>query len=180
VTGGRAFSRRVLLRSTASVGAVGAVGLAAVLTGRSSTAEDLHGSRPGSRDTATRAAGDVALLSQALVDEQRLLAYCNAAARHHPSLKARLGAVRRVQDDHVAVIRRALPRQAHRHAGGHGTPSLPPATAEVSARLLRLVEQAERERLSDCLAAHSGLLARLFASVSASHSVTRHHLGRRR
>lgn len=177
MTGERAFSRRVLLRSTASAGAVGAVGLAAGLTGCASTAEHPHAFRPGTRDTTARASVDVALLSRALVDEQRLLAYCNAAERRHPSLKVGLAPVRRVQGEHVAVLRRALPGRAGADSGAHGVPQLPTGAAAVSARLVKMLERAERERLTDCLAARSGPLARLLASVSASHAVTLDQLG---
>jgi hypothetical protein len=114
--------------------------------------------------------GDVALLIRSLTDEERLLAYCSAASARDPSLARRLGPVLRVQRRHVTVMGKALGR-----AGGYhrtDSPVLPAKPAAVQAELVVLLRRAQRRRVADCVAARSGPLARLLASVAASHAVS--------
>jgi hypothetical protein len=66
-------------------------------------------------------------------------------------------------------------RKALGRAGGHHTadsPVLPAEPAAVQTGLLVLLRKAQRRRVADCVAARSGPLARLLASVAASHAVT--------
>jgi hypothetical protein len=113
---------------------------------------------------------DVVLLTQAIRDEAALLAVCLRISRVRHDL---LGLVRPItagQRAHVHHLSASLSNQ----------PDLrPPRRIRVpSSRrgalllLRRQVSAAEQARLADCLHATSGLLARLLASVSASHAVT--------
>jgi hypothetical protein len=180
MTGEPALSRRALLRCAAA-GAASAAALSA-LTGCTSTEHRSGRRTPGGvdsgapvdtttpGDTAPRVDADVALLVRSIADERRLLAYGDRASARHTRLAAELAPVRQLQRKHVAVMEQALPRSAAKRPPSH--PRVPRRSTAARAELVTLVHRAERSRLADCLAAESGVLARLFASASASHATT--------
>lgn len=118
--------------------------------------------------------GDVGRLVAAIADEEGLLGYCTALISRHQQLATVAAPIRQRQRQHVDALRSALrhldPPTAHRRV-------VAPARATVAeAKLTELAAATQRRRFEDCLAAESGLLARLFASTSASHAVTAHLL----
>jgi hypothetical protein len=122
---------------------------------------------------------DVLLLADAIADERAVLDYCREAARRHPGAARTFGVVRDIQQAHVRRLRAALsepvrPRRPRR------PPVVPAGAAAAVRRLAGLLAAAEEARLAGCLAAESGLLARLMASVSASHAVNLEHVRNRR
>ena len=160
--------------SRRSVLQVAGLGIAAALTG--CTLSD--GSTSARRTTTPPAPtggqpvdADVVLLTRAIADEEVLLDYCRDLVGAHPTLVELVRPVQARQRDHVGALRAALTRADPRPA--QRPPGRVPGKARVAVTTLtQLASGAEQERFADCLAAESGLLARLLASISASHAVT--------
>ncbi len=166
----RPISRRAALQAallaagTAALGATTACGTetATVRAGSATTATG--GTATSDTDT------DIAVLTSAIGAETRLLELCSTTRRRHPDLESLIRPVAVTQRAHVRRLTESLAEP----------PSLPspPTTTVPSSRsgalraLTAAFSAAEQDRLSDCLRATSGLLARVFASVSASHAVT--------
>jgi hypothetical protein len=113
--------------------------------------------------------GDAALAAAALGDELALLDYCTTAvARSRGTLRRRLVPVRQRQQAIVVALTDAMTEPTASPRPPITVPRQEPALLRT---LARLQTSAETARLEDCLAAESGLLARLLASVSASHAV---------
>lgn len=170
-------SRRTVLRAalvSAGVAAVG--GCTITVSGPGSpTASPVTGSKPASGATSapnTQAgtAADAALVTAATVDEQRLLRLCLATMAAHPRLRSTLRPVVSRQRAHVLRLRRVLTAPSGSPSGTGPTVATRPKQARAA--LGRAFEAAGRRRRADCLAASSGPLASLLASVAASHAVT--------
>jgi len=112
----------------------------------------------------------VVLLAGAVADERAVLDYCRQAARRHRGAAQTFGVVRDIQHAHVRRLLAALSEPV-RPPRPRRPPAVPAGAAAAVRRLAELLAAAEEARLADCLAAESGLLARLMASVSASHAV---------
>jgi hypothetical protein len=128
-----------------------------------------HPSTAATSSVGGPADADAELVHAALADEQRLLGVVAAARAAHPSLKAALDPRIRIQTAHIDALRNSLAEP----------PSQPPSTTPRLPRKLRALDRfltrqliaTSRRRSADCLAAESGALARLLASVAASHTV---------
>jgi hypothetical protein len=122
-------------------------------------------------DGVSDAAGDdpdVPLLTAAIQDETNLSALARATVRQHPTQAAAMQPVLTSQRAHVRELTAALSEKPQISRGG--SPSVPANPVKAVAALRDAISAAESARLDDCLAASSGLLARLLASVSASHA----------
>ncbi len=123
---------------------------------------------PGAGTADDRA--DVGLVVRAIADEEELLAFCQRARTRHRALATQLDPLVGRQRRHVKVLRGALsdlhPRPATGSAG------VPASIVATLTSLRRLSERNADKRRHECLAASSGRLARLLASVSASHAMT--------
>jgi hypothetical protein len=112
----------------------------------------------------------VQLVTAAIADEKAVRSYCSEVRRRHRSLRAPLRPLEERQEQIVAALTDAVSNLPPVRAPRTGRVATRP---EVAVRdLTRLVSAAQEDRLDDCLAATSGLLARLFASTSASHAVS--------
>lgn len=168
-------SRRRLLGGTAAF----AVGL---LTGCANSADvprSRTSTRPGpsaaipeqqeiAQSLTLQTADDVALALDAIASEEALAAFGATAATIHPQLSAVLDLVRTRGRAHAVLLREALVDFEAPHAG---QPAVVPRTPRATySKLISLLTAAEEQRLAGCLASESGLLARVFASMSASHA----------
>ncbi|MBA2445006.1 MAG: hypothetical protein H0V49_06710 [Nocardioidaceae bacterium] len=115
-----------------------------------------------------QAADDIALVVDAIASEEALATFGATAATIHPQLSAVLDLVRTRGRAHASLLREALVDFEAPHAG---QPAVIPRTPRATySKLISLLTDAEEQRLADCLASESGLLARVFASMSASHA----------
>ncbi len=113
---------------------------------------------------------DVALLTAAIQQEKTLLALAVATLRRHGDQARVVQPVVSRQRAHVTRLTASLTEPP---ALRRGPPPVVLRRAPAALKILRdQVSTAEQHRLSDCLDATSGLLARLLASVSASHATT--------
>ena len=170
VTGHRGISRRVMVQGACAgvIAALGGTGLASC-TSSPSRQQAPQGQAGGVSSPApgtAAAAADLRILAAALADEYRLLAYCSAVESRHSGLTPTVAPVRSVQQQHVAVLQRTLGRSAVQER-----PHVPRRPKAAQARLLRELRGANDRRTSNCLAAVSGPLARVFASIAASHAM---------
>ncbi len=167
----------MLLRAAASAGALSAAA-AGGLTGCTSTAPGSLQRRPAVATGPPN--GDVDLVEAAVRSEDRLLTFLSDAVAHHPLLATQLAPLQKRQVAHVTALRDAV--QPALGAGGSvaAGPAVPSLSAGVQPLVLELVGAVQRQRFADCLAAASGALARLLASISASHAVTLDGLARPR
>jgi hypothetical protein len=152
------LSRRVLLVGAAVTGA------GATLIGCGPPAVQRTG------DSAASSGGsDVRLVEAAIADEHAVLEVCLAALAGRRSLRRVLAPLVAEQRAQISALRAALTDPGRRPTSRvkplRG--SDPEALRRVRSALLR----AQRSRRSDALSAESGSLARLLASVSASHAV---------
>jgi hypothetical protein len=111
----------------------------------------------------------VRLVRAAIADEHAVLQICLALGAGRSSLRKTLAPVADQQRAHIAALRAALTSPPHAHPT-----SRRPAHASREDALRRVrsaLVVAQRRRHDDALNADSGLLARLFASMSASHAV---------
>lgn len=104
----------------------------------------------------------VAGVVAALVRAQTVL---DAAATSAPTLAARLAPLRAAHAEHLDVLAGAVP-EAELPTGGPA--SVPPQAARALAVVRRSEQRLLREVREGCLAAASGDLARVLASVAAS------------
>jgi hypothetical protein len=155
-------------RSVMQAAGLSAASLAAACTGSDET--DPKATRSTSPATQPTQDPDVVLLISAIADEESLRNYCEAAAAHHRQLKQIVTPVLKVQREHVRRLRATLTNDQPRRSGSVAPVPAKPRQAVTTLR--QLVSSAEEARLSDCLDAESGLLARLFASASAAHALT--------
>ena len=165
------LSRRGLLQGVALTGAGAALSGCGVRAGdaaRPPVAGRLHHLRV-SGSSVTGSSPDVRLLRAAIADEHALLLTCLSSLRGLPRLMPVLAPLVTEQRAHVTALRAALTdagrrQQAtpRRFRGNHDDALL---------RVRSALVDAQRHRRDDALAASSGLLARLLASVSASHAV---------
>lgn len=146
---------------TAALGAVTSCGTetTAVRAGASTTAP---GEIPANDS-------DVAVLTSAIGAEAVLLELCSNTRRRHPELQSLVTPVLSRQRAHV---RRLTDTLAEPPAFPSWSATVPGTRSGALTALTAAFSAAEQDRLADCLGATSGLLARLFASVSASHAVT--------
>lgn len=147
---------------TAALGAVTSCGTetAAVRAGASTTAT---GDIPADDS-------DVAVLTSAIGAEAVLLELCSSTRRRHPELLSLVTPVLARQRAHVRRLTDSL--EAPPASPSPPAPTVPGSRTGALKALTAAFSAAEQNRLDDCLGASSGLLARLFASVSASHAVT--------
>jgi hypothetical protein len=127
-------------------------------------------SASASTSAATGDDADVALLTDAITEESRLLSLAVATLQAHRDLAKVVQPVVTSQRAHVRRLQSSLtePPEVHR-----GRPPVVRGSRKGAVAALRdQVSAAEQSRREDCLAATSGLLARLHASVSASHATT--------
>jgi hypothetical protein len=110
---------------------------------------------------------DVGLVEAAIADERAILVYCTRDPLRHPPAVLRLIAAQ--QRQHVRALRAALTDPGRDTVAT--VPPRPPSVTAMRTTARSLLLGAQRQRRADALAAESGLLARLFASLSASHAV---------
>jgi hypothetical protein len=165
------LSRRGLLQGVALTGvgaALGGCGVRPDDRTRHVVARRLHG-QPVAGSSTTGSRADVRLLRAAIADEHALLLTCLSSMHGRPRLKPVLAPLVSQQRAHVAALRAALtdagrrPRSTPRRFRGNRDDAL--------RRVQSALVDAQASRRADALAASSGLLARLLASVSASHAV---------
>ncbi|MGH3472288.1 MAG: hypothetical protein ACRDPG_09635 [Nocardioidaceae bacterium] len=162
----RSWTRRAFL---GRAGAAATLGYA-VLTGCTiSESAPTPPTRPAAATSPTVSDADVALLAAAIRDEQRLLLLCEEVEQGSPHLYQMVSPLIRVQRVHVRALRQAM-RPPPRQIGSSSSPLPVPRSGSAAATLARRFSDAQADRLTDCLAADSGLLARLLASVAASHA----------
>jgi len=175
VDGADELSRRSFLGGGASV-AVGLIGgcasgrdLSKSRTTRSAGSQiSTSQQRATDLSIAAESAGDVALVVDAIASEEALGNFGARAAKTHPQLATLLQPVRARGEAHAELLRAALvnvePPQVRL------TTRVPRAEQATRTKLVALISNAEQRRLADCLASESGALARVFASMSASHA----------
>ncbi|MFE6780000.1 hypothetical protein [Streptomyces sp. NPDC057702] len=147
-------------------GAVGVVGIGALLAGCSDGADD-------GADSDGRASADESLRAQAARDSLTLLARYDATARAHPDLASRLRPLRGEVARHAEALGSSAPSSA---PSVSATPSgsSPPRAVEVprdpraALTALATAERRTSDTRTTALAAASPELARLLASVAAS------------
>lgn len=161
------LSRRQLLRT------LGAAGVAWPLAACAGVDESGPGRRPAAGGLIRSGSGDdpdVTLVVAAIGDEEALLDLCIELTPSRYRLTATVEPLKRSQRHHIETLRGALtatdPPPSTRETAA------PPNRPAGRAALLEQVERARDGRRRDCLAARSGLLARLLAAMSASHAVT--------
>lgn len=121
---------------------------------------------PASSSEAT-SHSDVLLVQAAIADEHALLDACLASVAALPDLATALSSITDQQRRHVAVLRAALTgRQSYRRR----MPAVGSRRAALHG-LRRSLVVAQSDRRDGALAADSGALAQLLASMSASHAV---------
>jgi hypothetical protein len=165
------LSRRGLLQGVALSGAGAALSACAVRAGNAA-----RPAGPGrlrrqqvAGSSVSGSSPDVRLLHAAIADEHALLLTCLSSLHGRPKLKPVLAPLVTQQRAHVAGLRAALtddgrrPRSTPRRFRGDRDGALE--------RVRSALVDAQHNRRGDALAAESGLLARLLASVSASHAV---------
>jgi hypothetical protein len=162
VTDPSTLSRRAVMRAGLGGAALGAAALVAGCAARSSSSGS--GSRVADDEP------DVRLLTAAIQDEAGLLGLGVVTGRQHRELADVVRPLVARQRAHVRELSAGLTEPPDIHRGQPGP--VPASTATALASLSHAVATAEAARLDDCLAATSGLLARLLASVSASHGTT--------
>ena len=155
------LSRRHVLR-TGVLAAAAAVALAGCA--------DHRGTAGSTRAVADESDQEVELLTGAITGEQTLLAFCLRLRRTHPDLADALVPIVAGQRAHVRRLADSL-TEPPPDTRPPPVP-VPRDRARALSSMRRQVATAERERMANCLDATSGLLARLLASVSASHAVT--------
>lgn len=158
------MSRRHVLRGGA---------LAVTIAASGCTGEDGKAPAPDDPSPPTETAPDdpdVALLTKAIRDETALLAFCERLRRRQPQLARVIAPISVRQRAHVRRLSASLTERPERDPAGH--PTVPPQRKAALGEFREQLSAAEQARLEDCLGATSGLLARLLASVSASHAAT--------
>ncbi len=164
------MSRRLLLHGAALTGA--GIALAGCTTSEaddvSTPARPTASSQEQPDTSVGRTDPDVDRVEAAIASERALLVYCRDSVAEHPDIAATLRQVADQQQKHIAVLRGALTE-----AGPGRVEPAPVMRGDraVLHTVRRMLVEAQRQRRSDALAADSGLLARLFASISASHAV---------
>lgn len=158
-------SRRVVLEAAAGT----AVAILLVGCGRSDDLRD--------QPAATGTGGsngpldlDLRLVTRTISEEEALGAFCAAAARRFAGQRLSLRAAADRQHE-VALRLRAALSDLHPPVD-HGPVRLPRTSATLRTVLGEQLVQVRAERAADCVAATSGLLAELFASIAAGHAVT--------
>ncbi len=173
-------SRRGFLRA-ASMGALGLGGAALVsalngcAAGHRGTGPEAGGRSGTTTGRTTPPAPDVRLVLAASAAEAELADFCSAALKAQPALSAVLQPLRVRQREHLLALQAAVVGAGPSTAGpstpkAPRTPTVPRHAADVVDELKRLLSVAERQRFDECLAAESGSLGRMLASVSASHA----------
>lgn len=157
-------SRRTVLTG-AIAAAVAAVAGCTSDTGPASGGRTLtvHPTPKPSKDAA-----DVARVARAIADEERLLRYCTALGSRPGSARAVVHAMGSRQRAHVRALRAIV--SGDRPETTTAAVRVPPDEKAAIRRLATLVRTAREHRLADCLMVSSGLLARVLASMSASHA----------
>ena len=97
-----------------------------------------------------------------------LAALCRRAARRHSDLAGALRPLVGQQEKHVSSLRAAVTDLPHFRTSRRTVPGTR-TDAAIAVRLALAAAQAQRR--ADSLAVESGALARLLASISASHAV---------
>lgn len=114
---------------------------------------------------ATASADDVALVEQALQDEAAFAGMCQDIQSRHRRLATRIEVVIAGQFVHEEALTASLEEPPPTSSGSVETGLAPTAISREASRL-------HERRTADCLVSQSGPLARLFASIAASHAVT--------
>jgi hypothetical protein len=170
VSPSRVLSRRRFLHWTTTAG------VAAALAGCATTATRATrkpaptspwGTEAGTQPATVRT--DVRIAEDAIASEAALLALCAAAGRAHRGLREPLARLVAHQDEHIATLRAALTEPKRRHRPRRRR--LSGSRANVVQRVRRGLADAQTSRRDDAMAARSGALARVLASMSASHAV---------
>ncbi len=118
---------------------------------------------------ASASQSDVLLVEAAIADERVLLDYCRDAGASHRAIAAVLTRIVAQQGSHVSALRAALADPGQESA--RRVPAVRGGRKAILVTVARLLVAAQQQRRADSLAAESGPLARLFASISASHAV---------
>jgi hypothetical protein len=169
------LSRRLLLQGAALTGAAATLSGCAsramhrrgVASSGSETPGDQH--HAGPYGTGSGSDRDVRLVLAAIGDERAVLGDCLGCLAAVPALRPALAPVVAEQRQHIDALKHALTNPAHlakattRPFRGNRTDAL--------TRVRVSLAHAQKSRRTDALAAESGLLARLLASISASHAV---------
>jgi len=162
-------SRRVVLTGALAVALAGVTGCtsdrAPTDTGPSPDRRTLTVDPEPARDD-----GDVARVVRAIAGEDKLLRYCTAMEKRHRSSRGILRPLAARQRAHVTELRDILVDDPAEPPTV--SPRVPANERAAIRELEGLLATARDERLDDCLAVSSGLLARLLASAAASHACT--------
>lgn len=164
----RTLSRREALSGLGAVAAVWSVAACGFGSDSSSSAPEPV--------VSSSAGQDVTLLVAAVSDETALVDLARAVVRAHSALARPLAPVIDRQLRHVTALRASLsdpPPLPHQT-----TPRVPKTRRAALAAVQRTTSDAADRRRDDCLAAESGLLARLLGSLAASHAVSAEAIGR--
>ena len=156
-------SRRVAL----GAGLFSALALA---TGCGSEARRGAGRSQATTSSISTPDGDIPLLVRAIADEEAFGAFCSAALRRFRDQRPLLTGLVERQRLHVTRFRDTLTDLTPPVSRIRPTP--PRRSEQLLSAVGVLAVDARDARSADCIAASSGLLAELFASVAASHAVT--------
>jgi hypothetical protein len=167
------LSRRLLLQGAALTGVTAAVSGCGsrAIHGRdvTSSGSETPGDQSPAGTYGTGSEPDVRLVLAAIGDERAVLTDCLGCLAAVPALRPALAPVVAEQRQHIDALKHALTSPAHlaqataRPFRGNRTDAL--------TRVRVSLAHAQKSRRRDALAAESGLLARLLASISASHAV---------
>jgi hypothetical protein len=111
----------------------------------------------------------VRLVRAAIADEHAVLQVSLANGAGDPSLRKALAPVVDQQRAHIAALRAALTSPPHAPTTSHHP--VQGSREDALRRVRSALVDVQRRRRDDALTAGSGPLARLFASMSASHAV---------
>jgi hypothetical protein len=164
------MSRRDVVRGGALLAALSAAPVLGSCAREDASAPGSGGHSAGGAAAAESEETDVDLVTAAIQDESRLLTLAAATVRRHRPLARQVQPVVTQQRAHVEVLSDSLTERPTIQRGR--PPKVPTAAPAALAQLRNQVAAAEQDRTADCLAATSGLLARLLASTSASHATT--------
>jgi len=152
-------SRRALLGATAAT----SVGL---LAGGCAATEG----SAGGTDIAPTSGGDVDVATAALFREDDFRSLCLRIRRRHPALADRLDVLISGQRVHQEALAEAVPDGVSTDTAR--VVPVPRQEQKAVALVAAAAGRLERLSLDDAMAAESGALARLMASIAASHAVT--------
>jgi len=164
------LSRRTLLGAGVTSAATAAMLLSGCAGTRDADAE------PGQ---ASADSGDLDLADAARSRESDFRGLCLRIRRRHPALADRLDEVIPGLSTHEEALAQAIPDgESTTLSGLSAMPPVPRREAKAADLVAATAARLHRRCLADSVEAESGALARLLASIAASHAVTAQAWGR--